>query len=177
MTAINLFKTTALVGVCFALVACGNVERADSNPRPHDAPQGEGLFSGKSGNMLDAFGGGGSLGGGLAGGAGIGVNPYLWRASLESVSFMPIYQADSAGGAILTDWYTNPNAAEEQFKVNILLLGRELSPSALNVSVFKRVKTANGWSELGAQETTANELEETILTNARSYRVRAQASQ
>ncbi len=155
-----------------ALAACGSgLERTDPNPKPHDAPDGPGLFSGKSGNLLDSFN---SLD---SASASIGVDPYLWRSSLEAVSFMPIYQADSAGGVILTDWYTNPSDSKEQFKVNIMLLGKELSPSALNVSVFKKSKTPTGWEDLGSQEATAKELEETILTNARSYRVRAKASQ
>jgi hypothetical protein len=163
----SLMLTTSLT-----LAACGSgLEATDPNPKPHDAPDGPGLFSGKTGNLLDSFDNKDSSN------ASIGVDPYLWRASLEAVSFMPIYQADSAGGVILTDWYTSPNNSEEQFKVNIMLLGKELSPSALNVSVFKKGKTASGWTDLGSQEATAKELEETILTNARSFRVRAKASQ
>ncbi len=164
-------KKTLVILTATALSACGSgLERTDANPKPHDSPDGPGIFSGKTGNLLDSFNN-------AADNASIGVDPYLWRSSLEAVSFMPIYQADSAGGVILTDWYTNPSNSKEQFKVNIMLLGKELSPSALSVSVFKKSKTLKGWEDLGSQESTAKELEETILTNARSYRVRAKASQ
>ncbi len=47
----------------------------------------------------------------------IGVNAYLWKVSLETLSFMPLLQTDSAGGVIVTDWYANPRNPAERMKV------------------------------------------------------------
>ena len=171
------FTYALLAGSVLALSACSGarIEKADPNPTPADTAQGEGLFSGKSGNILDAFGPKkGEAGYGAA--ASIGVNPYLWRASLESLSFMPISQADSAGGVILTDWYANPNNLNERVKVNVLILGRSFKPQALEVKVFKQVKQDGGWSEAVINPETSHQLEDTILTKARVLRVKEKAA-
>src|SRR3546814_2389678 len=55
----------------------------------------------------------------------IGVNCYLWRASLDALSFMPLLQADSAGGVIITDWYANPQNPGERLKVTVSILDQE----------------------------------------------------
>jgi hypothetical protein len=52
----------------------------------------------------------------------IGVNSYLWRASLETLAFMPLLQADSSGGVIVTDWYSNPDNPNERVKVSVAIL-------------------------------------------------------
>src|SRR5262245_58987034 len=57
---------------------------------------------------------------------GIGVNAFLWRAALDTVSFMPIASADPFGGVILTDWYENPETPGERYKMNIYILDRQL---------------------------------------------------
>lgn len=166
-----LYTCVAAAGL--GLAACGgNVEHAEINPTPHDSPTGPGIFSGKDGNMLSIFSSDAN-----GGGAAIGVNPYLWRASLESVSFMPVTQADSAGGTILTDWYSNPGKSSERVKVNVYILGKVLAPQSLRVAVFKQEKTDKGWQDMPQAEATARQLEETILTNARAIRVREKASQ
>ena len=61
----------------------------------------------------------------------IGVNSYLWRASLDALSFMPLVQADSAGGVIVTDWYTNPSNPGERMKITVTILDRDLRRSAV----------------------------------------------
>ncbi|MCP5405659.1 MAG: DUF3576 domain-containing protein [Pseudomonadaceae bacterium] len=136
-------------------------------------PKGPGLLSGKSGNLLDAFRGeGGGILSGESGGQ-IAVNSYLWRASLESVGFMPLAAADSNGGTIITDWYTNPNNAAERLKVNILILGKQLRADAVKATVFKQTKTGTGWADAPADEATARQLEDIILTKARAMKVQA----
>ncbi len=52
----------------------------------------------------------------------IGVNSYLWRASLDTLSFMPLLQTDSNGGVIVTDWYVNPQVPTERMKVTVSIL-------------------------------------------------------
>src|SRR3546814_12690085 len=55
----------------------------------------------------------------------IGVNAYLWRASLDTLSFMPLLQTDSNGGVIVTDWYVNPNTPAERMKVTVSILDQD----------------------------------------------------
>lgn len=165
-------KKSLLVLVCAAtLVGCsGTVERAEVNPLPHDTIKGPGLFSGESGNILDAFRSKNVEGGVL------GVNSYLWRASLESISFMPILQADSNGGVILTDWFTNPEKPNERAKVSLYILSKNLTAQGLKATVFKQTREDHGWGEAQPAEDTARALEETILTAARSLRVADKAA-
>ncbi|MCB1532244.1 MAG: DUF3576 domain-containing protein [Alphaproteobacteria bacterium] len=103
--------------------------------------------------------------------SGIGVNSFLWRASLDTVSFMPLASADPFGGVILTDWYM-PNAeSEERFKINVFILGRQLRSDGVRVRVFKQVKSGGGWKDVEAADETARNLEDAILTRARQLRI------
>lgn len=107
-----------------------------------------------------------------AGGTGIGVNAYLWRASLDTLSFMPVDQADPFGGVILTDWYAPPEAADERFKVNLYILGRQLRADGLRVSVFRQERAPDGsWRDVEVNGQTATELENAILARAREMRI------
>jgi hypothetical protein len=101
---------------------------------------------------------------------GIGVNSYLWRASLDTVSFMPISSADPFGGVILTDWFSPSATENERFKINILLLSRQLRSDGLKVSIFRQEKNSEGhWVDQTVDEETVTELENTILTRARHF--------
>lgn len=106
--------------------------------------------------------------------AGICVNSYLWRASLDTISFMPIAQADPFGGIILTDWYSPPASPHERFKINVLILSRALRSDGLKVSIFRGIKEASGqWVDQAVDPQTITELENTILTRARHFRTTA----
>jgi hypothetical protein len=172
-----LIMCAATVALLSACAGNPNVKPAETNPT--DMPKGPGLFSGKSGNLLDAFRPQGS--GGQAGSR-IGVNAYLWRASLDTISFMPITQADSAGGVITTDWYNNPEKPNERVRASILILGKALRADALKVNLFKQTKTsgskgAGTWADVPTDTATNRQLEDVILTKARSLKVAAQANQ
>jgi hypothetical protein len=106
-----------------------------------------------------------------AAGAGIGVNSFLWRASLDTVSFMPVASADPFGGVILTDWYENPDTPGTRFKVNIYILDRQLRADGVRVSVFRQEKRKDGWHDAKVADKTATDIENTILTRARELRV------
>lgn len=111
-------------------------------------------------------------------GSGLGVNSFLWRASLDTLAFMPIASADPFGGVILTDWYTPPNAANERLKVNVYILDRQLRADGVRVSVFRQLRESGGqWKDAAVTGDTANQLEETILTRARQLRVAQNAPQ
>ncbi|MBI3441893.1 MAG: DUF3576 domain-containing protein [Proteobacteria bacterium] len=105
------------------------------------------------------------------GGAGIGVNSFLWRASLDTIAFMPVASADPFGGVILTDWYENPNAEGERFKINVYILDKQLRADGLRVSVFKQKKDKTAWRDVAVADGMATTIENTILTRARDLRV------
>ena len=99
---------------------------------------------------------------------GIGVNGYLWRASLDTLSFMPLANADPWGGVINYDWYTNPQTPNERFKATVFILDTRLRADALNVTVTKEVKGADGqWTTAPVAAQTEADLENAILTKAR----------
>ena len=99
---------------------------------------------------------------------GIGVNGYLWRASLDTLSFMPLANADPWGGVINYDWYTNPQTPNERFKATVFILDTRLRADALNVTVTKEVKGADGqWTAAPVAAQTEADLENAILTKAR----------
>lgn len=105
------------------------------------------------------------------GGSGIGVNSFLWRASLDTVSFMPVVSADPFGGTIITDWYSPPDQPGERFKVNVFILGRTLRSDGVRVSVFRQVRDgAAGWRDVDVGRETATQLENSILARAREFR-------
>ena len=127
--------------------------------------------------MSALFGGGGS-GQNNGGAAGVGVNSFLWRASLDTVSFMPLASADPFGGVIITDWFSPPETPDERFKVNVFILGRDLRADGVRASVFHQRKDAGAqWIEAPVDANTATDLENAILTRARQIRLSAVANQ
>jgi hypothetical protein len=106
------------------------------------------------------------------GSIGVGVNAYLWRAALDTLSFMPIATADPFGGTILTDWYQMPEAQQERFKLNIFIIGKVLRSDAIKVSVFKQARDSQGqWADVRVDDKMAADIENAILTRARQLRI------
>lgn len=106
----------------------------------------------------------------------IGVNAYLWRAALDTVSFAPLLQADSNGGVIVTDWYANPANPGERVKLTVTILDQDLRADALRVAASRQVNTDGAWVEAPVQAATVQKLEDIILTKARDLRRQALAS-
>jgi hypothetical protein len=100
----------------------------------------------------------------------IGVNAYLWRAALDTLSFAPMAQVDSAGGVIVTDWYANPNSPGERMKVTATILDADLRADALRVAASRQVMQNGQWVEAPVAAATVQKLEEIILTKARDLR-------
>ena len=102
----------------------------------------------------------------------LGVNTYLWRASLDTIAFLPLSGApDPFGGVIITDWYSPPETPAERFKLNVYILGRALRADGIRVSMFRQVYDANGvWRDAQVQPDAARKLEDAILTRARQLR-------
>lgn len=105
-------------------------------------------------------------------GSQLGVNGYLWRASLDTLSFMPLASADPYGGVINTDWYVNPEKPDERFKATVYILDTRLRADGLNVTVFKEVSDgAGGWTSAPTTAQTETDIENAILTKARQLRL------
>ena len=100
----------------------------------------------------------------------IGVNSYLWRASLDALSLMPLTQTDSNGGVILTDWYVNPENPGERMKINVSILDQDLRADALRVAASRQVYTNGTWVDAPVKAATTQKLEQIILTKARDLR-------
>ena len=107
-----------------------------------------------------------------SGGTGIAVNAYLWRASLDTLSFMPLLSADPFGGVIITDWYSNSETSNEKFKVVAYILDKELRVDGLKISVFKKIKNENDeWVDSKSSKILKNKVEDAILTKARKFKI------
>lgn len=162
------------VALAFTLVALGACEgsqavyptrgKGDTTPRMSNEKREtifgpEGMFGDKKkGGQGDAVG--------------IGVNSFLWRASLDTIAFMPIATADPFGGTIITDWYTLPESPTERFKVNVFILDRALRADGVKVSVFKQARdAAGGWIDVKVDPRMTADLENAILTRARQLRI------
>lgn len=167
-----------------ALAACENAippvddpdtETPGQSNRGYENPDGS-IFGGEGGG-IDIFGlfGGDKKGTGGGGGGGIGVNNYLWRASLDTISFMPLASADPFGGVIITDWYTPPETPAERFKMNVYILGRQLRADGVRVAVFRQNRAGDGWIDATVTKTTSVNLENEILNRARQLRFAARA--
>lgn len=160
--AMRIAATVLLVG----LTACEGIEseRADAE----DFQDKERASVGKLFGDINLLGGGDDE----QTNSGIGVNGFLWRASLDTLSFLPLSSADPFGGVIITDWYAPPESPEERFKVTVFILGRELRSDGVRVSVFRQKRGAGaGWLDANTGKNTSTSLENAILTRARELRI------
>jgi hypothetical protein len=106
-------------------------------------------------------------------GTGVAVNAYLWRASLDTINFIPLVSADPFGGVIITDWYTPAETPNERMKVQVTILDRELRADGVRVSVFKQQTSPKGgnWVDAQVDPRTNIDIENAILTRARQLRI------
>ena len=100
----------------------------------------------------------------------IGVNSYLWRAAVDTVSFAPLLQADANSGVIITDWYSNPKAPGERVKITVAILDQDLRADALRVAASRQVNQSGAWVDAPVTAATVQKLEDIILTRARDLR-------
>lgn len=104
----------------------------------------------------------------------IPVNKFLWQASLDTLSFLPLASTDPFTGVIATDWGITPDAPNERFKVTAYLLNSELAASSLRVAVFRERLGENGaWVSAEVNPDTPRRIEDAILTRARQIRLAA----
>jgi hypothetical protein len=156
----RMIVCSAVLGLSLTLVGCGHSKKAVFQGSPDATEGGIGLNLRK--NSDD----------GLSGA--VAVNAYLWRASLDTVAFMPLASADPFGGVIITEWYTPPETPEERFKVDVYILGRALRADGLKVSVFRQTRDPQGkWSDAAVGPEVATQFEDAVLTRARQLRLQA----
>ena len=160
-----------------SLSACGGVKKEASYPVGRENGTGKIVYSNKPQDTV--WGSNSTFGDKIfgreksddGGSAGIGVNSFLWRASLDTVSFMPVASADPFGGVILTDWYENPETPGQRFKLSVYILDRQLRADGVRVAVFKQAKDRNGWRDVKVPSDMGTNIENAILSRARELRV------
>ena len=100
----------------------------------------------------------------------VGVNAYLWRGAIDTLSFMPFASAEPEGGIIITDWYSPPTTTGERFKANAYILGKQLRSDAIRVSIFRQVLQGGQWIDAPVSPNTAADITSKILARARQLR-------
>lgn len=140
----GLLTVTLALGLAVGLSACGTVNRVI----------------------------GGSDQAAAAAPVGIGVNGHLWRASLDTLAFLPLETADPWGGIINYGWQSVAGSPNERVKATVYILDSRLRADALNVTINRQVRNALGeWVEAEVSPQTETDLENAILTRARQLRL------
>ena len=146
----------------FLLAGCASDDAAQPAPASASANVGS---SSSGGSFFGLFGGGSDEA--ATDSPQLGVNAYLWRAVLDTLTFMPLASEDPIGGVIITEWYAAPENPNERMKVTAYILDRRLRADALKVAVFRQTRTAEGWMDAPTNPETAVKVENAILTRAR----------
>ncbi len=164
----------ALAGVfVLALAGCGGGQTRPNTMGDYWDPRQtmpKGSISGNDGPLVSIGRGRSS---GEDGGGALGVNAFLWRGSLDTLSFMPLASADPFGGVIITDWYEPPTGTNERFKATAYILGRQLRADGVRVSLFRQVYQGGRWVDAGVAPTAVTEIENKILARARDLRAQS----
>lgn len=165
------FAMAALtLAVGLSLSACGHdPNRVEGQSRVNEGQSSGGGFLGMFGRDHDND----RRSNGSEQEAGIGVNSFLWRASLDTLNFMPLASADPFGGVIITDWYADPSVPGERFKATVYILDTRLRADALNVSIFKQTQQGGAWVDAAVSPDTEAQIENAILRRARELRLGA----
>lgn len=169
----KLFWAFVLLMSCLYLASCSGVPGGEAKYPSGAERSAQGNENDIYAEAPSVFGKGGVLNMGRKSDdtSGIGVNSFLWRASLDTISFMPLASADPFGGTIITDWYSPPETPNERFKLNVFILDKQLRSDGVAVKVFRQNLKGGNWKDSTATDTTARQLEEAILTRARQMRV------
>jgi hypothetical protein len=164
-----------VAGCALALGSCGGQSRpvqTDEYHLPDTGVPTQGKLLGDNGLV---FGTAKSNSAGDQGGA-LGVNAYLWRGALDTLSFMPLASADPFGGVIITDWYEPPSSNGERFKATAYILGRTLRADGVRIAIFRQVEQNGRWVDAPVSPTTVGEIENKVLARARELRAQSASS-
>ena len=140
MFKIKIPLIATLLTILLALTACGGYEKVDQRTRP-DGAQAKARKNVEEGR-------GASIGN-LTRGIGRGTtyqfsssNP-MWRASLETLDFLPLTTVDYSGGVIITDWYSDNDSSKESIKISLRFLSNDIRSESLKVIVHQKICSAN----------------------------------
>ena len=143
-----IMRVPAVVFCALLLASCGS---SDDNDMP-DTTTGS-TISSSSGHVT------------------LGVNSYLWHATLDTLSFMPLQSADPFGGTIITNWYSDPTDPNERMRVTAYIMDQRLRADGLKITVFRQTHSADGWVDAQVNPDTASKIEDAVLTRARELRL------
>lgn len=169
-----MLRLLAIIGLLFIITACkGGVTVDDSEsvyhpetPEQHRSDDMDSLLT-KNKDPIVIYSSKKSASGSSGNAAGNGVaGSYLWRATLESIAFMPLSSVDSNGGVIITDWYSSPNSPNERLKFNIIILSPELQISSIKVTAFRQVQHFGQWQSAEVTKELSRTIEDNILRKA-----------
>ncbi len=175
ITARTITRPLFVCALLFLISACaGPLKTSDPNIPPDKSTSKDRMYTNQKGSKESIFGEGGILGSGKnssgGDGSGVGVNSFLWRATLDTISFMPVTSADPFGGVIITDWHASNVSPDERFKMNIYILGRQLRADGVRVSIFRQVLQNQVWRDAKIPQGAAAKIEDAVLTRARQLR-------
>ena len=112
----------------------------------------------------------GSLGGSKAGEFDFASSNELWRASLDTLDFMPLSLANYSGGIIVTDWYSSDGSVDESVKISVRFLSNEIRSDSLAIKVFyKKCSLQENCQITDKTDALSNDIENKILTKAAVY--------
>ena len=152
--------------VLSGLVACTSNDSLNNNSAKNKNPDGS-FITGRNEQGITLSDLSGTL---KNNSVGIPINALLWRASLDIASILPIDDIDVFSGTILTDWYSLPSKQNEQIKLAIFVLDKELRSDAIRVIVYVQTRNGDIWEDGGIDNILATKLEDLILTRARELR-------
>ena len=134
---------------------------------------GGGLF-GKGGMSLSGIVGGNNQQQNMSAGMiSMSVNPFLWRAALETIDFMPLSSADQIGGTIITDWYSTSGNEKERCKLNIFITGINLKTENLRVVSFCQEFKNPTWVNKETEKENNIKIENAILNKAKKLKLQS----
>ena len=162
----------AVLAGAASLAGCdsGKYLAADQYNDPRFRGPGIGSMSGDNGTLFSTAKNNAQTDASGGGGTGLGVNAYLWRGALDTLSFMPLASADPFGGVIITDWYQPPASSGERFKATAYILGRQLRADGVKITLFRQTLTDGQWTDAPVAPATTGEIENKVLGRARELR-------
>ena len=165
----------AVLAGAASLAGCdsGKYLAADQYNDPRFRGPGIGSMSGDNGTLFSTAKNNAQTDASGGGGTGLGVNAYLWRGALDTLSFMPLASADPFGGVIITDWYQPPATPGERFKATAYILGRQLRADGIRLAIFRQTMQGGQWVDADLAPNTVSDIENKVLARARELRAQA----
>ncbi len=168
----NKFSCYLILLISFFLLSCsskdpttGEVVRIEPNPDKKArefADKGGGIFGDI--NRVGKSSGGGSFE--------FASSNVLWRATLKSLDFLPMLNADYSGGIIIYDWYSQTNNPKEQIKISVQFLNNELRSDSIRIIAHKKIcETAVSCSNSTLDQNFANSIKDSIIASARTLKI------